>query len=74
MDKLFGNIKIKYKIAGGFGLVALLLAAIGVVSFVSFGTVATEMEDVEDMSGDALLASELNADMAKLLQEIILSL
>lgn len=67
MDKLFGNIKIKYKIAGGFGLVALLLAAIGVVSFVSFGTVATEMEDVEDMSGDALLASELNADMAKLL-------
>ncbi|NVK32966.1 MAG: HAMP domain-containing protein [Rhodobacteraceae bacterium] len=58
---------VKLKIGFGFALVALLLAAVGLWSLYNFHMVETEVAKLEDMSGDALIASELNADMAKVL-------
>ncbi|MBO6756521.1 MAG: HAMP domain-containing protein [Roseibium sp.] len=58
---------VKHRILLGFGLVACFIAAVGTWAFVSLSTLSEEVAAMEDMSGDALLASEINADMAKAL-------
>ncbi|XYK80456.1 MAG: methyl-accepting chemotaxis protein [Labrenzia sp.] len=58
---------VQQRILLGFGLVACFVAAVGLWAFVSLVRISEEIVAMEDMSGDALLASELNADMAKVL-------
>lgn len=58
---------VKHRILFGFGLIAFFVAGVGAWAFISLATVVTEITAMEDMNGDALLASELNADMAKVL-------
>ncbi|MBD8891784.1 methyl-accepting chemotaxis protein [Roseibium litorale] len=55
------------RICLGFAAVAILVAGIGTWSFSSLRGVGEEVAGLDDMSGDALLASELNADIAKVL-------
>ncbi|MEM1047377.1 MAG: methyl-accepting chemotaxis protein [Pseudomonadota bacterium] len=61
------NISVRTKVIGGFGLVAALVAGIGGFSVLFVTQLGTDISKLEDMSGDALLASEMNADMAKVL-------
>lgn len=58
---------VRMRIGLGFTLVAFLVAFVGGWSLLNFNRVGTEISQLEDMSGDALLSSELNADMAKVL-------
>ncbi|PVB60356.1 methyl-accepting chemotaxis protein [Labrenzia sp. 011] len=58
---------VKFRIGLGFGLVALMVAFVGMWSLFNFNNVKNDVAQLEDMSSDALLASELNADMAKVL-------
>lgn len=58
---------IGHKVRFGFLAVAFIVAAVGGWSFFNIYLLKDNITQVEDMSGDALLASELNADMAKVL-------
>lgn len=58
---------VQQRILTGFGSIALFIAAVGVWAYISLSVVVEDITAMEDMSGDALLASELNADMAKVL-------
>lgn len=58
---------VQHRILMGFGLIALFIAAVGVWAYISLSVVGEDIAAMEDMSGDALLASEMNADMAKVL-------
>ncbi len=55
------------KVRVGFLAVAFIVAAVGGWSFFNLYLLRENIAQVEDMSGDALLASEMNADMAKVL-------
>lgn len=56
---------VKMRVLLGFGVVACFLAFFGTFSLYKFNTSSRAVADLSDMSEDALLASELNADMAK---------
>ncbi|WP_420335266.1 methyl-accepting chemotaxis protein [Roseibium sp.] len=56
---------VKIRVLLGFGIVACFLAFFGVFSLYQFNASSRAVADLADMSEDALLASELNADMAK---------
>lgn len=58
---------VQQRVLTGFGSIALFIAAVGVWAYISLSVVVEDVTAMEDMSGDALLASELNADMAKVL-------
>ncbi|MBO0346486.1 methyl-accepting chemotaxis protein [Roseibium sp. CAU 1637] len=58
---------VKTKIIAGFGSLALLMLAVAAWSLYNFNATSKDILALEDMNGDALLASELNADMAKAL-------
>lgn len=58
---------VRMRIGLGFTLVAFLVAFVGGWSLLNFDQVGNDISQLEDMSGDALLSSELNADMAKVL-------
>lgn len=58
---------VQQRIVFGFGLLALFVASLGAWAYISLAVVVEDIAALEDMSGDALLASELNADMAKVL-------
>lgn len=64
---MFSRLSIRSKILSGFGLVVLLVAISSSVAIYGVSELREDLTAVEDMSGDALLASELNADMAKVL-------
>ncbi|MEL7529463.1 MAG: hypothetical protein AAFN16_27120, partial [Pseudomonadota bacterium] len=56
---------VKMRVLLGFGVVACFLAFFGTFSLYQFNASSRAVADLADMSEDALLASELNADMAK---------
>ncbi|WP_421981042.1 methyl-accepting chemotaxis protein [Roseibium sp.] len=56
---------VKMRVLLGFGIVACFLAFFGTFSLYQFNASSRAVADLADMSEDALLASELNADMAK---------
>jgi len=58
---------VQKRVLFGFGLIACFVAALGAWAYVSLSVVVKDIAAMEDMSGDALLASEMNADMAKVL-------
>ena len=58
---------VKQRIGLGFISVAILIACVGAWSLYNFLHVEDDIFSFADMSEDALLASELNADMAKAL-------
>lgn len=51
----------------GFGAVVVVGGIAGTIAITSIVTISHEFEQYEDMASDALLASELNSDMAKVL-------
>lgn len=63
----FAALNIKGRIFAGFGVMIALLLFVGGISVIQSNTLGGEFERVENMAGDALLASEINADMAKTL-------
>ena len=58
---------VRKRIAVGFAFVAILVAFVGGWSFFKLQGLSDDVVALGDMGGDALIASELNADMAKLL-------
>ncbi|WP_153770416.1 methyl-accepting chemotaxis protein [Labrenzia sp. CE80] len=58
---------VRTRIGLGFTVIALLVAIVGGWSLINFNQVGGDVAKLENMSGDALLASKLNADMAKVL-------
>mgnify|MGYP003667988060 CR=1 FL=1 len=61
------NLTIKTRIVVGFGVVIALCVFLGGLSVFKNTYIAGEFEKFEDTAGDALLASEINAYMAKTL-------
>ena len=59
---------VRLRVLLGFGVVALCLAFFGAFSLYQFNASSRAVASLTDMSEDALLASELNADMAKALR------
>lgn len=68
MMKRFNDLGIRTKLYTGFGLIGLLLIITGAVGMLSLSNAREGFYRFENTAGDALLASELNADMAKALQ------
>ncbi|MEM8836914.1 MAG: methyl-accepting chemotaxis protein [Pseudomonadota bacterium] len=64
---LFSNLTVRTRIGGGFAMVAAVAAGLAIFAYLTLSTLVTKIEGADDMSGDALLASELNADMGYLL-------
>lgn len=64
---MFSKLSIRNKILAGFGVVVALVTLSSAVAIYGVNGLRSDLSDVENMSGDALLASELNADMAKVL-------
>jgi HAMP domain-containing protein len=61
------KLTITSRIAAGFiGMIVILMIA-GGIAYIQAAGMERSVHQLEDMAGDALLASELNADMAKVL-------
>ncbi len=71
MAALLNTLKIRTKLYLGFGLVCALLVAVGIVGVTSLLSARGDFYRFENTASDALLASELNADMAKALQNAL---
>ncbi len=67
MKKLISKLGIAGQIFSGFGAVIAVAAIAGAIAVVSMFSFSASYHDYEDMANDALLASEINADMAKTL-------
>lgn len=67
MSAYFSSLKISRKLYAGFGAMIALGLIIGTVAVVKNFMLTANMKAFDDMAGDALLASEINADMAKTL-------
>ena len=61
------KLSITGRIASGFGGMIVILLIAGAVAYIQAAGMEKNVHHLEDMAGDALLASELNADMAKVL-------
>ncbi len=68
MVNWFNDLGIRTKLYTGFGLIGLLMVVIGATGMLSLSNAREDFYRFENTAGDALLASELNADMAKALQ------
>ncbi len=66
--KLISKLGIRQKLYAGFGVVGALLAVIGVAGMLSLSQARNTFGAFQNIAGDALLAAELNGDMAKILQ------
>ena len=67
MFAAFSNdLPIKRKLYAAFSVIGLLAAAILLFALYEITSMGARFKSFEDLSGDALLASEMNADMAKL--------
>lgn len=64
---MIGRLSVGAKILFGFGFVVFLTAVTSAVGFFGLYTIERDLDAVNNMSGDAIIASELNADMAKVL-------
>lgn len=71
MTAILNTLKIRTKLYLGFGLVCALMVAVGVVGITSLLSARGDFYRFENTASDALLASELNADMAKALQNAL---
>ena len=60
--------RIKFKIIAGFGAIASLLAVVSAFSLFEFNRSKVAVDHMINMSQDALLASDLNTDMAQALK------
>ena len=67
MHGVLSRMTIMQRIIAGFGGVILLLLLSSGVSVISLVWINKDFATFEDMAGDALLVSEINADMAKTL-------
>ena len=67
MHGVLSRMTIMQRIIAGFGGVILLLLLSSGVSVISLMWINKDFATFEDMAGDALLVSEINADMAKTL-------
>ncbi len=67
MKKINLSLGIAAQIFSGFGAVIVLAAIAGIIAVVAMFSFSNSFVTFEDMAEDALLASEINADMAKAL-------
>ncbi|MEO1092161.1 MAG: methyl-accepting chemotaxis protein [Pseudomonadota bacterium] len=63
----WNDLKIAGRIGVGFGAVLLVFAIVGVVALLGMSRLQHDVDGLVDMDQDALLAAEMNADMAKAL-------
>ena len=66
LTTVFEDLPIKRKLYAAFAVLGALAAVILAFSIYELTSMGNRFKSFEDLSGDALLASEMNADMAKL--------
>ncbi len=67
MKKIKLNLGLAAQIFSGFGAVIVVAAIAGIIAVTAMFSFSNSFNTFEDMAEDALLASEINADMAKAL-------
>ncbi len=63
--QLLARLGVREKIYFGFGGVLLLAVAATIFAIIEISTLSEDFDRYTDLAQDALLASEINADMAK---------